>query len=70
MATEKELNLKITEITMLIRDKYPELSKYIAEMPDTIPNDNNPEMGVETLLEYYNSLESLVSNYDHEHGEK
>ena len=39
METEKELNSKILDITMKIRENYPELSKYLDEMPETIPNE-------------------------------
>ena len=41
MKTEKQLNSEILEITMKIQDQFPELSKYIAEMPITIPKTVN-----------------------------
>ncbi len=67
MDTEKELNSKILEITMKIRDNYPELSRYLEEMPDTIPSKNNPEVDLKNLQEYYNSLTSLLKKYADTH---
>ena len=39
---ENDINSKILKITMKIRDQYPELSKYIEEMEETIPDEKNP----------------------------
>lgn len=44
METEKELNAKILMKTMTIQKKYPELSKYLEEMPVTIPNKAHPNI--------------------------
>jgi hypothetical protein len=68
MKTEKELNTDILKITMLIQDKYPELSKYIAEMPVTIPNVETPEITVKILKDYYDSLVILLKDYDTNHS--
>lgn len=67
MDTEKELNVKILEITMKIRDNYPELIQYLEEMPDTIPNEKHPEVDIDNLREYYNSLTSLLKKYADTH---
>lgn len=63
MKTEKELDIAILQITMKIKEHYPELSKYILEMPDTIPNVENPEMNGKALQEYYDSLDTLLKDY-------
>jgi len=63
MKTEKELDAAILKITIEIKEQYPELSKYILEMPVTIPNVENPKMNCELLQDYYNSLEVLVKDY-------
>jgi hypothetical protein len=63
MKTEIELNAEIMSITLMIQEKYPELSKYLAEMPITIPIDANPEINIKTLQDYYNSLNVLVEKY-------
>ena len=63
MKTEKQLNAKILEMTMKIQERYPELSKYIAEMPITIPNSISPEINIKALQEYYDSLAILLKDY-------
>jgi hypothetical protein len=63
MKTEKELDSDILHITMKIKEQYPELSKYILEMPVTIPNVENPEMNRKIVQDYYDSLEILLQDY-------
>lgn len=63
MKTEEQLNSDILEITMEIKEKFPELSKYILEMPVTIPNIKNPEVTSKALQEYYDSLDILLKEY-------
>lgn len=70
MKSEKDLNAKILDITMLIQEKYPELSKYLSEMPATIPIESNPEINSENLQKYYNSLDQLLKKYILEHPKK
>ena len=60
---EKELNAKILKITMTIRDHYPELSKYLEEMPVTVPSEKDPEITLKHLQTYYESLNSLLNKY-------
>lgn len=67
MESEKELNSKILEITVSIREKYPELYEHLGEMPVTIPNIENPEINNKNLSDYYDSLKSILKNYEHEH---
>jgi pimeloyl-ACP methyl ester carboxylesterase len=61
--TEKDLNAKILKITMTIKDHYPELSKYLDEMPVTIPSEKDPEITLKHLSSYYESLNSLLNKY-------
>ncbi len=68
MKTEKQLNSEILEITMKIQDQFPELSKYIAEMPITIPNASSPEINIKSLQEYYESLVIILKDYAINHG--
>jgi len=63
----KDLNSKILNMTMTIMDKYPELSKYLEEMPVTIPNTDNPEITISNLKNYYESLNALMNKYKNEH---
>jgi hypothetical protein len=68
MKTEKQLNTDILELTMEIKEKYPELSKYILEMPVTIPNEENPEMNCKSLQDYYDSLNIMLKDYIKNHN--
>jgi len=61
MKSEKEWDQEILRIITTIRQKYPELTKYINEMP--VNNSKTDEISTQTLEDYYNSLEELISNY-------
>ena len=67
MKTEKELNEAILKITLRIHNTFPELSKYIEEMPVTIPNVANPEIKIKQLTAYYDSLNNLIEKYADNH---
>ncbi len=67
MKTVKELNDDILKMTMKINEHHPELSKYLEEMPDTIPNVADPHMDQETLLKYHESLVTLMKQYEVNH---
>jgi len=60
---EKDLNSKILKITMRIKEHYPELSKYLEEMPTTVPSGNEPGITLKHLKAYYESLNSLLNKY-------
>ncbi|MBC7440050.1 MAG: hypothetical protein H7250_08715 [Flavobacterium sp.] len=70
MASEKEINEKIMTITMKIQKEYPELSKYLNELPVTIPIENDPEINIRVLIDYYESLVKLLSTYELEMAQK
>ena len=63
MSTEKDMYARILKVTMFINTEYPELSKYLLEIPETIPDVNNPEMNIEALKQYFNSLEQILIKY-------
>lgn len=67
--TEAYLNEEILAITLTIKDKYPELSKYLEEMPVTIPNIKDPEITRKNLKSYLESLKTLLNKYILEHPE-
>jgi hypothetical protein len=67
MKTEKELNENILKITATIRNEFPELMKFLNEMPQTIPNEKSPEINNKTLEEYFNSLKELLIKYAPNH---
>lgn len=64
------LNEKILKITMRIKDQYPVLSKYLEELPVTIPNENKPEITIDNLKTYFDSLETMLNQYLLEHPEE
>lgn len=68
MKTERELDDAILEITLKIKEQYPELSNYILEMPVTIPNLENPEISRKALQDYYDSLEIMLKDYVENHN--
>ncbi len=63
MKTEKEINAKIIEIIRQIRENHPELLKFLDEMPLTIPNESSPEITINKLKEYYESLKNLLNEH-------
>ncbi len=70
MKTEKDINNDILKTTMQIEGKFPELSKYITEMPVTIPDMADPEITMENLEDYSDSLDALVSKYSKSETQK
>ena len=67
MKTVLELNEMILGITNKIRKSNPELLKYLNEMPVTVTYQENPEIVVETLTSYYDSLVVLFEKYEANH---
>ena len=61
------LNSRILKIITLIRNKHPELNKYLDELPITIPNLKEPEISVDSLMNYYDSLKTLLKQYSIKH---
>lgn len=62
MEAEKEIIVKIFAKILEIREKHPELSEFLNEMPNTIPNENNPEITLKVLKDYYDSLNQILNN--------
>lgn len=67
MKTKKQLNDDILKITLLIQEKYPELSKYLTEMPVSNPDIEMPEINIEHLTNYYESLAIILKKYAPNH---
>lgn len=62
-AEETILNKKILDLTLKIKALNPELSKYIDEIPVSIPNEETPEIMDSNLKAYYETLGSILANY-------
>jgi len=60
---ERDLNLKIMQITTEIRDHFPELTKFLEEMPVTVPDEKDMDITLKSLKSYYDSLNSVLNNY-------
>lgn len=67
MLTEKEMTEAISRLTLEIREKYPEMSKYIGEMPVTNPDKEHPEINAKILTDYYNNLLDIMKRYAADH---
>ena len=60
MKTEEELNAGIPIITMTIGNKFPELSKYIEELPVDISLNGSSAENIRILQDYYDTLDALL----------
>jgi hypothetical protein len=67
MKTEEQLNQEILETTTMIRNEYPELIKYLEEVPLTIPVDDSPETNIKALKDYAQSLKNIIIKYGIQH---
>lgn len=67
MKTTEELEQGINQLTTKINKEYPELSKYISEM--RISNSQSEDVNLNSLHDYYNSLEELMNKYAKTHIE-
>lgn len=67
MKTEKELNQEILETTTMIRNEYPELIKYLEEVPLTIPIVDDPAITNKLLEDYAKSLKNIIIKYGIRH---
>lgn len=63
MKTEKELNSDILKITMKIREAYPELLKYMSEMPFKVCYGLSNTFNLIALTDYYDSLHVIYKKY-------
>jgi hypothetical protein len=65
----EELNTLIAEITTEINENYPELIKYLDETPLTLSNQDDPDVTLDNLQSYYESLVSILEKYKSERPE-
>lgn len=61
--TVEDLNKRILTITRIIKSKFPELTRFLDEMPQTIPSNKHPEISFNELNEYYQSIEDVLTKY-------
>lgn len=68
MNTKEQLEKDIQEITTTISNKYPELLKYVSEIPES--NSESDEVNIKSLKSYYLSLKDIVNKYGDTHSSK
>jgi len=59
----RDLNLKIIRVTQEIKDHYPQLTKFLEEMPVAAPDEKDMGITLKSLKSYYDSLNSVLNNY-------
>jgi len=57
------LNKEIATLTTKIKNEFPELVKYLEEIPQTIPDIGKPEINMKSLEQYKETLENLIKKY-------
>lgn len=67
MKTELNINNDILRLTNEIKNTYPELLKYISEIPVKDVFKLNFEINSKNLLGYYNTLKIILEKYKAEH---
>lgn len=67
MKSKKQLLDEISQLTLEIERKYPELYVFLDEMPDTIPSKEHPRMDETVLQQHLDSLHRLIDNYKKSH---
>lgn len=63
MKTTYELNNEIIKVTMNIEKTYPELAKYISELPISTSDESDSVFDKEALKEYLDSLNNLIASF-------
>ena len=65
MKTKIELEQGIIKFTTKIQTEFPELSKYIIEIPNN--NSENEGVNIKSLEDYYSSLKNILYEYAKTH---
>lgn len=69
MKSETELTQDILDITNKIHQEFPELIKYLKEMPLKFISSEKNGISAKRLSDYYNSLVDVVAEYSKTHLE-
>lgn len=67
MKTIKELNFDILKVSTAISEMFPELTKYIDEIPVRLVEPYSQSKDIDNLQDYYDSLGSLLTKYTTDH---
>lgn len=66
-ATSQALVEKILRVTSIIKLKFPELSKFLDEVPESDFDPKHPKISLKDLNTYYQSLSAILNKYKLEH---
>lgn len=69
MKTEKEWEKAILNITMRIHQEFPELSKFINEVPLPTSSVMDNYINIQNLASYHNTLMELTEKYSETHNQ-
>jgi len=67
MTTYKSIMADILNTTMQIQEQFPELTKFIPEIPVSMPVNSDQDVTLKSLKEYHDSLKKLLENYSSQH---
>lgn len=67
MNSEKKIYDEISQIITEIQTSYPELVKYLEEMPNTLPDKGTGYVDLDALYKYRNSLREMILSYQKNH---
>ena len=67
MESKNELNDNIRLITLKIQEDYPELIKYMNEIPRSLSSGTEKKVNNNELKDYLASLNDLLETYAKEH---
>jgi hypothetical protein len=68
MKTNPELYNDITKMTMIIHSYFPELIKYITEIPTVTNVVTSPEIENKMLKDYFETLKNVLFKYAKSHN--
>lgn len=67
MKHHDDLNEKIFLITVKIKEEFPELIKYLGEIPRNSQSNSKEGVSTKALKDYLDSLNDLLETYAKEH---
>jgi hypothetical protein len=70
MKSLKIIENEIIRLTTLIEIEYPELYIFLDENPSTIPSKNHPNITIQIMQDYLDSLKQLLSHHVETHKNK
>ena len=68
MKTIQDIENQIIRLTMSIKVNYPELYATLDENPITIPSEIHPDMNINIMEDYLESLKQILKQYTKTHN--